>query len=165
MSLIKWSPTRLLSVGQGTRFLTPFDEMDRFFDRFLRQAQDGVFSRAWGSTLLPEVDWVPAFDVVEKDKSYEVHVEAPRMKKGDFKVTVHDGVLTVSGEKKVDSSTDDKAYTYRESAYGRFCRSFRLPDDVVDEKKIKADYKDGVLMITIPRSKPADEKAIEVEIS
>ncbi|MFQ6615328.1 MAG: Hsp20/alpha crystallin family protein [Fidelibacterota bacterium] len=149
MTLIKWTPR--------ARFLTPFDDFDRFFDSFL--------TGAWANTLFPDVDWVPAFDVIEKDNAYEVHVEAPRMKKSDFKVTVHDGLLTVSGEKKVEDSKEGKHYTHRESAYGRFSRSFRLPEDVVDDKNVKAAYKDGVLTITVPRTKPVEEKALEVKIS
>lgn len=149
MTLIKWTPR--------SRFLTPFDAFDGFFDRF--------FSRTWESSLLPNVDWVPAFDVVEQDNAYAVHVEAPRMKKSDFKVTVHDGILTVSGEKKVEESKDTEHYTHRESAYGRFSRSFRLPEDVVDDKNVKATYQDGALMITIPRTKPIEEKAMEVKIT
>ena len=148
MSLIKWTPR--------TRFPTPFDDFDRLLDRF--------FTGRWDSSISPSVDWIPAFDVIEKEKEYVVRIEAPSMEKADFTIRVNDGVLTVSGEKKVEESNNGLHYTHRESSYGRFSRSFRLPDDAVG-KKIKANYKNGVLTITMPRTKPIDSKAIEVEIS
>lgn len=87
------------------------------------------------------------------------------MKKSDFKLTVKDGVLSVSGEKKVEKSRNGDHYTHRESAYGRFSRTFRLPEDVMDEKNVKATYKDGVLSIIIPRLKKVEQKATDVKIS
>ncbi|MFQ6673193.1 MAG: Hsp20/alpha crystallin family protein [Fidelibacterota bacterium] len=155
MSLIKWIPR--------TSFLSPFspgtlaNELDRFVDSFFPGALD--------STAFHQVDWVPAFDVIEKEKEYVVRVEAPNMKKSDFNITVNDGILTVSGEKKVEESNNGDRYAHRESCYGRFSRSFRLPDDVDEEKNIKGSYKNGVLTVTLPRAKSVDSRAIEVEIS
>jgi len=100
---------------------------------------------------------------IEKDKEYEVRVEAPGMKKGDFGVTVKDGVLTITGEKRAESSDDRKGYAYRESRQGKFSRSFRLPEEV-NEKKIGASYTSGVLSVSVPRSKPIEVKEVEVQI-
>lgn len=148
MTLVKWTPRR--------SFLRPFSDIDRFFD--------SLIPRGFGSNFLHDVDWLPAFDVIESEKDYMIRVEAPGVKKSELNVTLKDGVLTVSGEKKVEESEDSDYYTHRESCYGRFSRSFRLPDDV-EEKKIKSAYKNGVLSITIPRKNPVKPKEIEVEIS
>ncbi len=103
-------------------------------------------------------------DVVEKDKEYQLRVEAAGMKKSDFSVSVKDGVLTITGEKQTEADDDSDNYAHRESCYGRFSRSFRLPDDVLNEKKVAAKYKDGVLTISLPRTKPVEIAGIEVEI-
>ncbi|MEE9167832.1 MAG: Hsp20/alpha crystallin family protein [Candidatus Neomarinimicrobiota bacterium] len=154
MNLIKWTPRSSL--------LRPFgidswaDETDRFFDSFARWPVH--------PSRFHDADWLPSFDVVEKEKEHEVRVEAPGMKKSDFHVAAKDGVLTISGEKKDEESKNGDRYSYRESRYGRFSRSFRLPDEAT-EKNIKANYKDGVLTVSLPRSKPLKAKEIEVEIS
>ncbi len=156
MSLIKWTP-----INRSSTALSPFiggsmlTDFDRIIDSFLGREFD--LMPASGAT------WLPAFDVIEKEKAYEVSVEAAGMEKGDFSVTVKDGVLTISGEKRGENSDDRRSFAYRESRHGKFARSFRLPEEV-NEKKVRADYKNGVLSISIPRSKPVGVKEVEVEI-
>ena len=153
MSLIKWTPRNtFLSPFVGESMLS---DMDRFINSF--------FSGGLDMNTVSGADWLPAFDVIEKDKEYEVRVEAPGMKKGDFGVTVKDGVLTITGEKRAESSDDRKGYAYRESRQGKFSRSFRLPEEV-NEKKIGASYTSGVLSVSIPRSKPIEVKEGEGQI-
>lgn len=154
MTLVKWTP--------GRRYLTPFT-VDSWLDNI-----DHLFGSFTGWPFhLPAPDRAhcfPSFNLMENDKEYVIRVEAPGMTKSDFNVRVKDGLLTVSGDKKAEESKENEQYTYRGSLYGRFSRSFRLPDDVI-QKKVKANYKDGVLTIWVPRSKPVEEKPIEVEIS
>ena len=153
MSLIKWTPRNtFLSPFVGESMLS---DMDRFINSF--------FSGGFDTNTIGGADWLPAFDVIEKDKEYEVRVEAPGMKKGDFGVTVKDGVLTITGEKRAESSDDPNGYAYRESRQGKFSRSFRLPEEV-SEKKIGASYTSGVLSVSVPRSKPIEVKEVEVQI-
>ena len=153
MSLIKWTPRNtFLSPFVGESMLS---DMDRFINSF--------FSGGLDTNTVRGADWLPAFDVIEKDKEYEVRVEAPGMKKGDFGVTVKDGVLTITGEKRAESSDDRKGYAYRESRQGKFSRSFRLPEEV-KEKKVGASYTSGVLSVSVPRSKPIEVKEVEVQI-
>lgn len=154
MNLIKWTPRHSLLRPFGVDSWT--SDIDRFFDSFFRWPVNASRFR--------DADWLPSFDVVEKDKEYQLRVEAPGMKKSDFNVTVKDGVLTISGEKKEEESKDGDRYAYRESCYGRFSRSFRLHDEVT-ENKVKANYKDGVLTVSVPRTKPIEAKDVEVEIS
>ncbi len=156
MSLIKWTP-----INRSSTALSPFvgGSMLTDFDRLI----DSFFGRGFDLTPASGAGWLPAFDVIEKEKAYEVRVEAPGMEKGDFGVTVNDGVLTITGEKRADNSDERNGYAYRESRHGKFARSFRLPEEV-NEKKVSAGYKNGVLAISIPRSKPVEVKEVEVEI-
>ena len=153
MSLIKWTPrSRELSPFVGNSML---NDIDQFINSFLNQSSD----------FIPTVsaNWIPTFDVIEKEKKCEIRVEAPGMEKNDFGVTVKDGLITISGEKKIDHSDKKNGYAYRESRGGRFSRSFRLPE-TVNEKKVGATYKDGVLTISVPRSKPVEANKLEIEV-
>ena len=156
MSLIKWTP-----INRSSTALSPFigGSMLTDFDRII----DSFFGREFDLMPASGATWLPAFDVIEKEKAYEVRVEAAGMEKGDFGVTVKDGVLTITGEKRGENSDDRSGFAYRESRHGKFSRSFRLPEEV-NEKKVCADYKNGVLSISIPRSKPVEVKEVEVEI-
>ena len=145
MSLIKRSDWPLLGNGS---WLTNFFENDRFFD----------------SDWLKKMN-MPAVNVKETDKSYEVELAAPGLSKKDFKVTAEEGILTVSSEKKAEKEQKEKDYTRKEFEYSSFSRSFTLPQNV-NEEDIKATYEDGVLRLTIAKlvATPSKAKqAIEVK--
>jgi HSP20 family protein len=108
-------------------------------------------------------DWVPTVDVSETDGEYQIKAEIPDVKKEDVKVTVEDGVLTIQGERKQEKEEKGKKYHRVERSYGSFIRSFTLPD-LVDEEKVKAEFKDGVLNLRLPKSEKAKPKAIEVTV-
>jgi HSP20 family protein len=108
-------------------------------------------------------DWVPSVDVSETDGEYQIKAEIPDVKKEDVKVTVEDGVLTIQGERKQEKEVTGKKYHRVERSYGSFVRSFTLPD-LVDEEKVKAEFKDGVLNLQLPKSEKAKPKAIEVKV-
>ncbi len=161
MTLVKWTPAH--RSLRGNSCLSPFST-SRWMGDF-DQLFNSIFGEPIASpSLLRDVDWLPAFDVIEKEKEYILRFEAAGMKKSDFNISVKDGVLTVTGEKKTESTDNGDNYTHQESCFGRFSRSFRLPDDVVDEKKVAAKYKNGVLTISLPRTKPVEVEGVEVEI-
>jgi HSP20 family protein len=108
-------------------------------------------------------DWVPSVDVSETDGEYQIKAEIPDVKKEDVKVTVEDGVLTIQGERKHEKEEKGKKYHRVERSYGSFIRSFTLPD-LVDEEKVKAEFKDGVLNLQLPKPEKAKPKAIEVTV-
>jgi HSP20 family protein len=141
MSLIKWSPYRnLISLP---------DEIDRFFNGF------GLDLNVSDSV------WSPDVDISETENQYEVNAEIPGLKKEDIKLSVEDNVLTLSGERKVEKETDKKNYHRVERAYGKFERSFRLPKEV-DAENIKANYKNGVLTVQLPKTEAVKPKEIAV---
>ena len=108
-------------------------------------------------------DWIPAVNVSENEKSYEIEVAAPGMRKDDFKVKVEKGTLHISAERKEEKEEKKKNYTRQEYNYNSFNRSFTLPDDV-KEDDIKAHYEDGVLKLSVARKAIAASKAKEISI-
>ena len=121
----------------------PFNELSIFKNRFDDFFNDPAFS---GSSAFS-----PAIDILDKEGNIELSVELPGVKKEDIKVNIEDRVLTISGELKVEDQEEKKNYYRRERRYGTFKRSFSLSDDIlVDE--VAADYKDGILKITLKKN-------------
>jgi len=141
MSLIRWNP---------------FGELDDLFARFPR----GLAPRQT-ATLAEGVDWRPAANITENDKEYTIKADLPEVRKEDIDVSVANGVLTLSGERRYEKSSDDEKEHRRETFHGTFQRSFALPDDV-DVDAIKADTRDGVLIVRLP--KQAEQKPASVRI-
>jgi HSP20 family protein len=108
-------------------------------------------------------DWAPRVDIAETDKEFSIRAEIPEVKKEDVKVTVDNGVLSLRGERKQEKEEKGKKFHRIERFYGSFTRSFTLPDNV-DESKIEASYKDGMLYLTIPKTEETKPKAIDVKI-
>jgi HSP20 family protein len=107
--------------------------------------------------------WAPLVDIIEHDREYLIKAELPEVKKDDVKVTVQDDVLTITGERTLEKEEKGNKYHRVERAYGRFARSFTLPEDT-DGSKVAAEFKDGVLKVHLPKSERAQAKSIEVKI-
>jgi HSP20 family protein len=108
---------------------------------------------------------MPAVNVRESDKDFEIEVAAPGLTKKDFKVTVDNGVLTLSSEKEEEKEQKEKNYTRREFSYSAFTRSFTLPENV-NEEDVKANYQDGILKLNVAKKSitvSKAKKAIEVK--
>jgi len=110
------------------------------------------------------VTYSPRVDVVENKENFVVRAELPGMKKDDVKLNLENHVLTLTGEKRHEEKRDEGNFHLRESRYGKFERSFRLTDNI-DRGKIAADYKDGVLVITLPKTKESQSKAIAINMN
>jgi len=104
----------------------------------------------------------PSMDVEEKEKEYRVTAELPGLDEKDVEVLLHDGILTVRGEKKLES--EDRNRTYSERFYGRFERQIPLDRDV-DDSAVKATFKQGILTVTVPKSAKAAERTKRIPIS
>lgn len=138
----------------------PFREMEDRFDRFTK-------SLSWPHRNRQENmvtgDWAPRVDISETDKEFSIKAEIPDVNKEDVKVSVDDGVLTITGEKKQEKEEKGKKFHRVERYYGSFSRSFTLPENI-DEKKIAASFKDGMLNLSIPKTQKSKPKGIEVKI-
>jgi HSP20 family protein len=131
--------------------------VDEFFsDTFLPKFFD--FNHGTGRVT------VPAVNVEETDKEFNIEVAAPGLEKNDLKINVNDGVLTISSEKKTENEEKNEKFIRREFGYTSFARSFTLPDDT-DVDKIGASHKNGVLKITIPKAEVKVIPSKEVKIS
>ena len=110
-------------------------------------------------------EWMPRVDIVEDEKEFLVKAELPEMRREDVKVTVEDGVLTITGERKLEKEEKGRRYHRVESEYGTFLRSFTLPA-AVQADKVAADFKDGVLKVHLPKDIKAEaRKAVEIKVA
>jgi len=109
-------------------------------------------------------EWAPLVDIAEDDKEYLIKVELPEVQKDDVKVTVESGTLTISGERKAEKEEKGRKFHRVERYYGRFERSFAIPDDAAADN-VKAEFKDGVLRVHLAKSEKARPKQIEVKVS
>ena len=154
--LIRWSPRELFRPFEDIGDLR--EEMNRMLGTFFGRTPWGVTG-----TLEEGVGWYPAVDFEELDDKYLVKAELPGMKQSDIKVTLANGILTLSGERKAEHKAKKDDYYRYESCHGKFQRSFTLPTEV-KEDKIKAEYKDGILEIEIPKSEEVKPKEIEIQV-
>ncbi len=145
----------------------PFREMDDLQRRMTSLFDWSPFRRSSLTTddeniTVPE--WAPLVDIVEDDKEYLIKVELPEVQKDDVKVTVESGTLTISGERKAEKEQKGRRFHRVERYYGRFERSFSVPDDA-EADDVKAEFKDGVLRVHLAKSEQARPKQIEVKVS
>ena len=134
----------------------------------LHQELDQLLNMAWPFASAGQGegsfgDWAPALDVAEDKDSVVVTAELPGMKKEEIEVNLHEGVLTISGERKQEATEENEQLHRSERYYGSFKRSVVLPTAVVGDK-IKAAYKDGILSVTMPKSEEAKPRQIEVTV-
>lgn len=154
-SLTRWQRPEVSNwLGFG-RLTDLRDEIDRLFETPLAQ-----FTHA--SKLLS--GWTPALDVFEDKDNLYVRAELPGMKKEEIDVSLHEGSLSISGERKGGDEFKDAEVYRAERFVGRFQRTVTLPTAVAADK-IKAQYKDGVLTVTLPKAEEAKPKHIDVQIN
>ena len=134
----------------------PFREMDDLFNRYARIARRNL--------LQSDADtWTPSADITETDKEYLIKANLPEVRREDVKVTLDNGAITISGERKREKEEKGESEIRMESFYGTFSRSFSLPENV-DTRNVRAESKDGVLKIHIPKSEAAKPKAISIDV-
>ena len=105
----------------------------------------------------------PVVDISETDAEYLLKAEIPEVDRKDVKVTVQDGMLAIRGERKQEKEEKGKRFHRIERSYGSFARSFTLPEDV-DDTKLKAEFKEGVLFVHLPKSAKLKTKAVEIRV-
>lgn len=147
MNLIKWEPYKDMCSLQ--------DSMGRLFREF--------------SGDLPSIDlaggrWMPAVDIYESDGEVVLKAELPEVDRKDVKISIENNTLTLQGERKLENETKRENYHRVERAYGAFSRSFTLPT-TIDQEKVKADFKDGVLKVSLSKKPEHKPKQITVNVS
>jgi len=141
----------------------PFREMDDIHNRLFTLWNTAP--RSGNGQQSPTLsEWIPPVDITEDENGFTIRAELPEVKKEDVKITVENGLLTISGERKLEKEEKGKKYHRMERAYGTFFRSFQLPDEA-DGNKVNAQFKDGVLTVGVARSESARSKQIQVKIT
>ena len=110
-----------------------------------------------------ESPWTPAVDVAENENSLILKADLPGVEQNDIAINLENGTLTLKGERKFEKTEDKEGYHRIERGYGAFARSFTLPDSV-DAEHVKADFKNGVLTVTLPKKELAKPRAIKVQV-
>ncbi len=139
----------------------PFRDVDDVFDRFMADALRR-WPRAQAEARAAH-DWAPAADVSETDGEYLIKADLPAVRKEDVSITVQDGVLTLSGERRQEKHAEDEKLHRIERSYGSFMRRFALPENA-DEQGIRAESRDGVILIHIPKHKVVQPQPRQIEI-
>ena len=145
MNIVNWDPVR---------------EMDRFFSRANLLAR---LSRSGTDTDNEVSAWTPTLDITETDNEYLIRADLPAVKKEDVNVSIENDVLTIAGERKFDKEEKSEKVHRRESFRGMFSRSLSLPDNA-NASGIRAESKDGVVTVHVPKSKTGQSKAIEIKV-
>lgn len=143
MDLLRWSPLR---------------DLDEIFGRHGR-----TFESTLPSLLGSEAKWRPAANIVENDTEFTIRADLPEVKKEDIEITVDGGVLTISGERRQEKSTENEREHRRETFYGSFTRSFSLPEGT-DDSAIRAETKDGVLIVHVPKVAVEKRRPVSIKI-
>ena len=128
-------------------------DINRLFDAFMSPLE----------TTETRAVMVPKLDVAELKDKFEIKAELPGMDEKDIELSIDDGLLTISGEKKAETEEKDKGYYLKECSYGTFSRSVRLPDNIADDK-IEAKFKKGVLTIDLPKKAITPPKSRKIAI-
>jgi HSP20 family protein len=146
-TLARWNPVRELEEVQSRlASILPFQTLRKNGDK----------------ELMTVAEWAPAVDITEDDKEYLVTAELPQVRKENVKVTVENGILSISGERKFEKEEKGKKYHRIERSFGSFLRSFDLPDDA-DASKVDAKFSDGILNVHVAKSESAQPKQIEIK--
>ena len=148
MPIVRWEPFRDLITTQ--------DRMNRLFNETL--------GRVFGEEGARVGAWVPAVDIYQTEQNVVLKAELPGVDPNDVEATVHEGTLYLKGERKYEKEVKEEHYHHVERAYGSFARSFELPASI-DEDKVQADFKDGVLTLTMPKREEAKAKKIKISVA
>ncbi|MBU1137464.1 MAG: Hsp20/alpha crystallin family protein [Proteobacteria bacterium] len=152
-----------LVVKKEEDVLSPFGEMERYFDEIFHQPFSFFGYPKWPQMQVPSMEVVaPTVDVFEEGKEVVVRAELPGIKKSDITIDISENRMTISGEKKQEKKIDKKDYHRVECSYGSFRRTFRLPENV-NSDEANASFKDGVLEIRMPTSGKAQKKKIAIK--
>jgi HSP20 family protein len=147
MTLVKWEPFRDLITMQ--------ERMTRLFDETL--------SRIWKEEGLQRGVWSPPADVVDREQEILLKIDLPEMSQSEIDIKVAENILTIKGERKFIKETPGDRYIQIERPYGSFHRQFTLPKRI-DQDEIKANYKDGVLYVALPKKKEAHLKQVQIGV-
>jgi len=144
----------------------PFRELEEIGQRFNRLfAGFPMSGQGQGNReAMTVADWAPSVDITEDSREYLIKAEIPEVDKKDVRVTVQEGVLTIQGQRRQEKEEKDKRFHRIERSYGTFVRTFSLPEDVAEDN-VRAEFKDGMLWVHLPKTEKPKTKSIEVKVA
>jgi HSP20 family protein len=151
-----------VEVTRPSRAVSPFEEMDRMFDRWFDYAFPRGLLRPFRGELAPLEMRMPKVDVIDRDDEVLVRAEIPGVQKDDLDVSISDNSVTIKGETKREEKEEKGEYYRCEISQGAFTRTVALPD-YVDTEKSKAKFKDGVLELNLPKIEKAKRRSIKID--
>lgn len=158
---MKKEESKEMVKSEGARTLVPLWDVDRWFDDFFRNPFAPFRFPAFRAAAAQEI--VPFVDLFEEGGDVVLKAELPGLKKEDIEVTLTEGEVTLSGEKKKEEEVKQKDYYKWERYYGSFCRTFELPAEV-NADKVKSTFKNGVLEVRMPKSEKAKSKEVKIKV-
>jgi len=154
MTLVKFNPARdLLNVER---------EFNRMFNSL--GSRFGITHKGDIDEEYDNAVWMPLTDISEDNENFYLKADLPGIKKEDVKISYTDGNISISGERSQEKETKEKKFHRIERSYGNYYRSFNIPTEIKDDK-IKAEFKDGQLTITIPKADEVKPKEIDIKVS
>jgi len=146
MNMVRFDPFKELEAMTS--------RLNRLFDPSIARRED---PEAFGG-------WAPAIDVEETDREYRIKADLPEVTRNDVKVNIHDGVLTIEGERRQEKEEKNKKFHRVERMYGKFLRRLDVPSDVALDQ-VAAEFANGVLNIRLPKSAAAKPRNVEVQVA
>ena len=140
-------------------YLNPFSELENLQRQMNKLFDYSLYQPEYSDTSILGSQWVPAIDIYDSKDSIKVKVDLAGLKKEDIDVSIQENVLTIKGEKKRSSEVKEDAYLRTERFTGTFHRSITLPTEV-DQEKVQASFRDGVLELVLPKKEEAKPKQI-----
>jgi HSP20 family protein len=153
MAIVRWNPMRDL-MSMEREFNRVFNSLERKF---------GFEDSDRENPELENAVWMPMTDIIEDDNKYYLNIDLPGIKKEDVKINFTNGQLSISGERKMETEEKNAKFHRTERSYGKYYRSFTLPTKI-KENEIDAEFKDGQLKISIPKSEEVKPKQIEIKV-
>ena len=141
-----------------------FRELETMSNRLNRILGEGAKSTRRPDETVAVADWMPVVDILETHDDFQIHVELPGVEKSAVKLSIEKGVLLISGQRPQGALTEGMRYHRNERPYGRFERAFLVPDSV-DEQKLEADLKNGILTVRLPKAEKAKPKSIQISVT
>jgi HSP20 family protein len=152
---------RALQARPEKSLMTPWDEMERWFDEFGRRGWLYPFERVWPE-VFPFEGKTPRVDILDRNKEMVVRAELPGVEKDDLDVSVTGHSVTIRAHTKHEEEKEEERYHRREMRYGEYRRTLELPE-TVDESRVKATFRNGILELVFPRMEKTQQRTVKVE--
>ncbi|HEX2056030.1 MAG TPA: Hsp20/alpha crystallin family protein [Nitrospiraceae bacterium] len=153
-----------MDMWRGTLNPDSLRELENLSKQLSNMVERRNVSRGDSQEAMASADWAPVVDIVESDSEFLLLAELPGVNKNEVKVSLEKGILTLTGQRGQDNEAKGLRHHRVERAYGKFARSFAVPESV-DEQKLSAEFRDGLLKIHLPKAEKAKPRSVEIRVA